>query len=94
MPKIKPTDLEAKRRIVRSCIARGMEAEAVTPIALANKARFSKETFYNRRKRPELYTLQNIRSISLRNIQAEHRNSLRELEVYQLSASFSLFSIH
>ena len=60
MPKIKPNDIEAKRRVVRSCIARGMEAEAVTPVALATKARFSKETFYNRRKRPELYTLQEL----------------------------------
>lgn len=60
MPRVKPTDLEAKRRVVRSCIARGMEAEAVTPISLATKARFSKETFYNRRKRPELYTLQEL----------------------------------
>ncbi len=60
MPKIKPTDIEAKRRVVRSCIARGMEAEAVTPATLASKARFSKETFYNRRKRPELYTLQEL----------------------------------
>lgn len=60
MPKVKPTDLEMKRRVVRSCIARGMEAEGVTPVALATRARFSKETFYNRRKRPELYTLQEL----------------------------------
>lgn len=60
MPKVKPTDLEMKRRVVRSCIARGMEAEGIKPVTLAARARFSKETFYNRRKRPELYTLEEL----------------------------------
>lgn len=60
MPKLKPSPMEEKRRIIRDCIAGGMERYGVSQKELAVTARIGDRTLYRRLEKPETFTLEEL----------------------------------
>lgn len=73
MPKLKPTDTEQAKRIVRSCIASGQQLRAVDNNTLSVKLGISDQTLRNRLNDPGSFTLDELwriqRALSLNPIQ-------------------------
>ncbi len=63
MPKIAITDEEKQNRVVRSIIAKNMELYGITEEELAIKCRFTTQTLRNKKKRPETFTLKELRTL-------------------------------
>ncbi len=64
MPKLKVSEDEQWKRNVRGAIARGMEAQGLDDEAISKKMPFCKKTFQNKRKRPETFTVGEMRLLA------------------------------
>lgn len=64
MPKVKPTDLEERRRIVRACIASNMELYRLDSETIAARMGFAERTFRNKRENPETFTMDELWKLS------------------------------
>ena len=60
MPKLKPSPLEEKRRIVRSCMAKYQALYAVSDADLAKAMHVTVKTVQNRRRNPEMFRLKEL----------------------------------
>lgn len=63
MPKTQISEQEQKNRIARSIIAKNIELYGLTEEEVAVKCRFTKRTLQNKRKRPESFTLEELRTL-------------------------------
>lgn len=63
MPKLKPSEAELKNRTVRGLILKNMEVCNIKEEELACKAMFTSRTLRNKMKRPETFTLRELRAI-------------------------------
>ena len=64
MPRLKPSETEEKNKKVRACIAKGMAMQAMNDEEVAQKLNITKRTFQNKKKRPETFTIREIRKLS------------------------------
>lgn len=64
MPKVKVSEIEEKNRHVRACIAKNMELYGLKDEDVAIKLCCTKRTFQNKKKRPETFTLGELRKLS------------------------------
>ena len=64
MPKIKPSECEERRRIVRSCIMANQERYGYTDEQLAKFLSLSPQTIRKRKKDPETFTLWELQALS------------------------------
>lgn len=60
MPKLKPSNIESKSRIIRSIISQYMELYGMDEEHIAARIHFTKRTFQNKRKNPETFTLSEL----------------------------------
>lgn len=65
MPKQEISEEEQKNRLTRAYIAKGMELYGLTEDEVAVKIRCVKRTFQNKRKRPETFTLKELRKLCI-----------------------------
>lgn len=65
MPKLKELDETQKDRTVRAYIAKNMELYNLSDEEVAVKLRCTKRTFQNKKKRPETFTLGELRKLCL-----------------------------
>lgn len=65
MPKIKESDEEQKNRLTRAYIAKNMELYGLSDEQIAAKLRCTKRTFQNKRRRPETFTLKELRKLCI-----------------------------
>lgn len=63
MSKVKVSETEEKNRHVRACIAKNMELYGLKDEDVAIKLHVTKRTFQNKRKRPETFTLKEMRTL-------------------------------
>ena len=63
MPKLKESDEQQKDRIARAYIAKNMELYNLNDEQIAIKLRCTKRTFQNKKKRPETFTLGELRKL-------------------------------
>jgi hypothetical protein len=63
MPKLKESEELQKDRLTRAYIAKNMELYNLSEEQIAIKLRCSKRTFQNKRKRPETFTLKELRNL-------------------------------
>lgn len=63
MPKLKEAEDVQKDRIVRAYIAKNMELYNLNDEQVAIKLRCTKRTFQNKKKRPETFTLGELRKL-------------------------------
>lgn len=61
MPKLKPDEKEMQNRKTRAVISYGMSKEAVTDNELAKRICRTDRTVRNKRKKPETFTLEELR---------------------------------
>ena len=61
MPKLKISKTEERNRIARSVISKYMELNAVNDEQLSGKWQFRRKTLQNKRKRPETFTVFELR---------------------------------
>lgn len=64
MPKLKTSAREEANRIVQACIANNMELYGVSEDELATRLGIVKKTLQNKRKRPEIFTFDELRNIA------------------------------
>lgn len=60
MPKLKPTILDERQRVIRALISAKMEICKMDEETLATKSLMSKRTLQNKRKRPETFTMDEV----------------------------------
>ena len=65
MPKLKGSDEEQKNRLTRAYIAKNMELYDLSDEQIAVKLRCTKRTFQNKKKRPETFTLGELRKLCI-----------------------------
>lgn len=65
MPKLAPSFNEAKNRQVRAIISSGMELQGIDEVTLAKRIGRAKRTLQDKRKRPEIFTLQELRALAM-----------------------------
>lgn len=65
MPKVKMTDTEEKNRNVRAVIAKNQELQSLSDKEMAVKLHCTRQTFQNKKKRPETFTLKEIRILAV-----------------------------
>ncbi|MDF2858670.1 MAG: hypothetical protein K0Q87_4521 [Neobacillus sp.] len=65
MPKLKESDEEQKNRLTRAYIAKNMELYGLSDEQIAVKLRCTKRTFQNKKKRPETFTLGELRKLCI-----------------------------
>lgn len=65
MPKLKESDEEQKNRLTRAYIAKNMELYDLSDEQIAVKLRCTKRTFQNKKKRPETFTLGELRKLCI-----------------------------
>ncbi len=63
MPKLKESDEQIKDRFTRAFIAKNMALYNLSEEQIATKLRCTKRTFQNKRKRPETFTLAELRKL-------------------------------
>lgn len=63
MPKLKETESQQKDRLTRAYIAKNMELYGLSDEQVAIKLRCTKRTFQNKKKRPETFTLGELRKL-------------------------------
>lgn len=63
MPKLKISKTEERNRIARSVISKYMELNAVNDEQLSKKLPFTRKTLQNKRKRPETFTVLELRAL-------------------------------
>lgn len=63
MPKLKASEEEQKNNTTRAYIAKNMELYNLTDEEIAIKLRCTKRTFQNKKKRPETFTLGELRKL-------------------------------
>jgi hypothetical protein len=63
VPKLKESDEEQKNRLTRAYIAKNMELYDLSDEQIAVKLRCTKRTFQNKKKRPETFTLGELRKL-------------------------------
>lgn len=63
MPKLKESEEEQKNRLTRAYIAKNMELYSLNDEQIAIKLRCTKRTFQNKKRRPETFTLQELRKL-------------------------------
>lgn len=63
MPKIKESEEQQKNNITRAYIAKNMALYNLTDEEIAIKLRCTKRTFQNKKKRPETFTLGELRKL-------------------------------
>ena len=63
MPKLKVTEEQQKNNVTRAYIAKNMELYGLTDDQVAVKLRCTKRTFQNKKKRPETFTLGELRKL-------------------------------
>lgn len=65
MPRLKESDELQKDRIARSYIAKNMELYNMSDEEVALKLRCTKRTFQNKKKRPDTFTLGELRKLCI-----------------------------
>jgi hypothetical protein len=65
VPKIKESVDEQKNNITRAYIAKNMALYNLTDEQVATKLRCTKRTFQNKKKRPETFTLEELRKLCI-----------------------------
>jgi len=65
VPKLKESDEEQKNRLTRAYIAKNMELYDLSDEQIAVKLRCTKRTFQNKKKRPETFTLGELRKLCI-----------------------------
>lgn len=65
MPKLKESDEEQKNRLTRAYIAKNMKLYDLSDEQIAVKLRCTKRTFQNKKKRPETFTLGELRKLCI-----------------------------
>lgn len=65
MPKLKESEEEQKNNIARAYIAKNMALYNLTDEQIAVKLRCTKRTFQNKKKRPETFTLGELRKLCI-----------------------------
>ncbi len=65
MPKLKESDEEQKNRLTRAYIAKNMELYNLSDEQVAVKLMCTKRTFQNKKKRPETFTLGELRKLCI-----------------------------
>ena len=65
MPKLKESDEEKKNRNTRAYIAKNMELYNFNDEQVAVKLRCTKRTFQNKKRRPETFTLGELRRLCI-----------------------------
>ena len=65
MPRIKPSEIEEHRRVVRACVASKRELNGWDDDQVAARCRFTTRTLRNRMNRPEEFTLQELWDLGL-----------------------------
>lgn len=60
MPKLKPSDIEMKRRLAESVIAGAMKLQAIDNDALAVKLHIAPSTMHLRRRQPDGFRLEQL----------------------------------
>lgn len=63
MPKVKISKTEERNRIARSIISKYMELNAVNDEQLSNRLPFTRRTLQNKRRRPETFTVFELRAL-------------------------------
>ena len=63
MPKLKETESQQKDRLTRAYIAKNMTLYNLTDEQVAVSLRCTKRTFQNKKKRPETFTLGELRKL-------------------------------
>jgi hypothetical protein len=63
MPKLKESEEEQKNNIARAYIAKNMALYNLSDEQIAVKLRCTKRTFQNKKKRPETFTLGELRKL-------------------------------
>lgn len=61
MPKLKISETEEENRRTRAIISYGMSKEAITDLDIAKRICHSDRTVRNKKKRPETFTLSELR---------------------------------
>lgn len=64
MAKLKPLEREEAGRIIRACIANQMERQAFNDGVVAARLGIAKQTYQNKYKRPETFTLKEVCNLS------------------------------
>lgn len=64
MPKLKESDVQQKDRLTRACIAKNMALYDLDDEAVAVKLRCARRTFQNKQRRPETFTLGELRRLA------------------------------
>lgn len=65
MPKLKESEEELKNRITRAYIAKNMALYNLSDEQIAIKLMCTKRTFQNKKKRPETFTLGELRKLCI-----------------------------
>jgi hypothetical protein len=65
VPKLKESDEEQKNRLTRAYIAKNMKLYDLSDEQIAVKLRCTKRTFQNKKKRPETFTLGELRKLCI-----------------------------
>lgn len=63
MPKLKESEEQMKNNMARACIAKNMTLYNLSDEQIAIKLRCTKRTFQNKKKRPETFTLGELRKL-------------------------------
>jgi hypothetical protein len=63
VPKLKETEDKQKDRLIRAYIAKNMELYSLSEEQIAVKLMCTKRTFQNKKKRPETFTLGELRRL-------------------------------
>lgn len=63
MPRLRETEEQRKDRLTRAYIAKNMELYNLTDEQVAIRLRCTKRTFQNKKKRPETFTLGELRKL-------------------------------
>ncbi len=65
MPKLKESEKEQKDKLTRAYIAKNMELYNLSDEQVATKLCCTKRTFQNKKKRPETFTLGELRKLCI-----------------------------
>lgn len=65
MPRLRESEEEQKNNITRAYIAKNMALYNISDEQIAIKLRCTKRTFQNKKKRPETFTLGELRKLSI-----------------------------
>lgn len=63
MPRLKESEEQQKDKLIRAYIAKNMELYSLSDELVAIKLRCTKRTFQNKKKRPETFTLGELRKL-------------------------------